>query len=223
MTAAHLAQSQVTVILPDKIRVQKTVTSIFQDVWVPGTPTGHRPHNFLGTRLWHMGHWMHTFLFSFKKKNSPDRQTQTNARRHKANRRKTGEENKWGGWRRKEQFIIEPPTCTTKMPIPMVPTMCVLSSTHSPLFQNQPGKKKKKKKEQKGEWGCQLRNPPCAGVAEESHRHPGSRFLQDNALPTYEIYPWMNELPGEQMNYPWVMLFICRLMGRMGRCVHTNS
>ena len=92
-----------------------------------------------------------------------------------------------------------------------------------PLSRSSPGKKKKKKKEQKGEWGCQLRNPPCAGVAEESHRHPGSRFLQDNALPTYEIYPWMNELPGEQMNYPWVMLFICRLMGRMGRCVHTNS
>lgn len=51
MTAAHLAQRQVTVILPDKIRVQKTVTSIFQDVWVPGTPTEHRPHNFLSTRL----------------------------------------------------------------------------------------------------------------------------------------------------------------------------
>ena len=51
MTAACLAQSQVAVILPDKIRVQKTVTSIFQDVWVPGTPTEHRPHNFLGTRL----------------------------------------------------------------------------------------------------------------------------------------------------------------------------
>lgn len=60
-----------------------------------------------------MGHWMHAFLFIlFFFLNLPDRQTQTNARRHKANRRKTGEENKWerrrggGGEKMEEERTI---------------------------------------------------------------------------------------------------------------------
>lgn len=126
-------------------------------------------------------------------------------------------------WRRKEQSIIEPLTCTTKMTMPMVPSMCLLSSSHSSTFSKQPWKKKKKKRNKRG----------SEDASEEIHlvrvwqrnrvAIPGSRFLQDNAPPTYEIYTRMNELPGEQMNYPWAMPFICRLMGRMGRCVHTNS
>lgn len=50
MAAAYLAQSQVALILPDRIRVQNTVAATFQDEWVQRTPTEHRPHNVLSRR-----------------------------------------------------------------------------------------------------------------------------------------------------------------------------
>lgn len=52
---------------------------------------------------------------------------------------------------------------------------------------------------------------------------PSSSRCSTNASVTYKIYPRMIELPGEvlkQVNNPWAMTFVCRLMGHMDRRVH---
>lgn len=201
MTAAHLAQRQVTVILPDKIRVQKTVTSIFQDVWVPGTPTEHRPHNFLGTRLWHMGHWMHAFLFIlFFFLNLPDRQTQTNARRHKANRRKTGEENKWerrrgggkngGGKNNLSSSLLPAPP---RWPCLWFPACACCRPAIPPLSRSSPEKKKKRNGTKGGVRMPAKKSTLCEcgrGIASPFPVHAFSRIM--HLLHMRYTLGWMN-------------------------------
>lgn len=135
MTTACLAQIQVALILPDRVGVQKTVTSIFLRCVGARTPTEHRPHNFLSRSWWHRGHWIHfVYLFFYM---LPDRQKP----RHKAKRRKGEKINGTAAQkncRRKEQFITKTPTCTTKMTMPIVPSRCLLSSSHSSTFSKQP-------------------------------------------------------------------------------------
>lgn len=222
MTTACLAQSQAAVILPDRIRVQKTVTSIFQIVWVPRTPTEHRLHNFLSRGWCHRGHWMHTFFSFFFFLFSSlllDRQTQTNAPKHTHKRK--GKRNGREAKQIEEGKNHLPPNhlpALPRWPCLWFPAGACCRPAIPPLSQSSP------KMEQK------LVKMPLKKNADFQHEITSlfsSRFFfffkEKMHLLHYEVYPWLNELQGEvlkQMNYPWVMIFICTLTGHMDRCMH---
>lgn len=77
--------------------------------------------------------------------------------------------------RRKEQFLT--PTCTTRMTMPMVPSRCLLSSSHSSTFSKQP---------LNGTKACEnvhfLKEMCSFSVPEESCHHPVRTFTEKTCI-----------------------------------------
>lgn len=114
-TTGSLAQIRVALILPDRTRMQKTDTFIFENVWVPKAPTEPKASS---RRRYTRGREMHVFSY----RSDTDKCTQ--GKGHLKEMQKP--------------YITEPPTCTTKMTMPIVPSRCLLSSSHSSTFSKQP-------------------------------------------------------------------------------------
>lgn len=73
-----------------------------------------------------------------KRPRKAHRQVDTNKCTYTENINKRNRERSTKKWRVEEQFITKPLTCTTKMTMPMVPSRCLLSSSHSSTFSKQP-------------------------------------------------------------------------------------